>query len=262
MKQNLKRTFSGRRGWFLIGLSVVLTVIQLMTFNRTNYLYDPSLYLRIFPLDRTGYGVDLYSFLFPLIAAFYGGSFYAQDRQWNLQAFILGRMSRGSYYKRLYQSAFLAGGLAGIAPLGVHWGLFALGYPLRTVDTIQSQINIVPETPEGFLFWLNHPLLTMGLFALVVFLAGGAWALAALAVSYWVETPYFETLAPLLLAVFGMLLTELLGWPDLSPLNLTRLSSLLEMNLRALLFLALEFLGLVFLTGVIHRQELVGRWDA
>ncbi|MFN0603500.1 hypothetical protein [Facklamia hominis] len=245
-RKDLKRLFIQKNGLILLLYSIGITLLHFLTFNRTNYMYEPSVFARMMGVDYTSYGTEIYFLTLPLIVSFYGAGLYREDLKWNLILKQEVRWGRKNYYKQQWITAFISGGLAGTFTYFFHAIFLFLIYPMCLPDVLQDQISM----NSGLIYYLytNHPLLILILLMSIIFVLSGIFSCMGLAASYWISARYFEFLFPFLSSYLLVNVFAVLGvwWIDYKYLlyifDLT-LSSSAELTQLLLFWLAIFLLS-------------------
>ena len=258
-KENMKRMFLQRNGLILLAYILVISAIQFYTYNRPNYLFEPSAFVRLLCFDFTGYGTEVYAITLPIMVAFFGAGLYREDVRRSIILNQTVRFGRKSYYYQQFLTAFIGGGIAGVSPYLVSSLLFFMLHPMTLPDPIVTQLL---SLSPGWMYTLYslHPFTLWLLLSLWIFLISGILTCLGLVISYFISYKYFEYffafavmfLTPLVFGVFGIDYLDIIAMMLLS--NLSRLDGPLWMQTLAYWIVIVLVIGILFHWKVSDRN--------
>lgn len=230
-RMELSRAFGSRGLWLALGIGGAIALCQVAV-DVLPYALTLDEYLQsdmpmkypgwLYTLWLGGSQSNMFSFLYflilPLLACLpFGDSFFTDAKGGFIQNVCI-RASRGAYFRGKYLAAFLSGGVAVSLPLLLNFLVCALLLPGMRPQPAAFDSLIGENSTFAALFY-GHPLLYVGLFLLILFVAGGFLATAALVCSYHTSYRFLVLVLPFILYLFVTSLFSLLGMDNWQPMN-------------------------------------------
>lgn len=230
-RMELSRAFHSRGLWLSLAtggliaagqvlveaLPYALTLDEYVKDNRP-MMYPGWLYSTWIGGNQSGMFSFLYFLILPLLAALpFGDSFFTDAKGGFIQNICI-RTDRGRYFRAKYLAVFLSGGTAVSLPLVFNLAVCGLLFPGMRPEPVAFNSLLGEDSTFGGLFY-QHPLVYVGMFLLIVFIAGGLLATASLVASYHTNYRFLVLALPFVLYVFVSSLFSLLGMESWQPVN-------------------------------------------
>lgn len=257
----VRRAFSG---WpFLLSITCGMVVVVWHTLARVlprgqlnqsvpDGMYPFSLHELWMGIDNSSDAGAVYVLIVPLLAAIPHGASLFEDRRSGYDLHMVTRVTRSKYYLAKQIAAFLSGGIVGVAPLVVSYGVTALFVPPLTPLPITGTFPIWASSIGSSVYY-SAPFLYFVGGMCVVFLWGGAMALLSVFAGHFLSLRVVILVFPLLFLLFVEFVCASVT-PDAvllrySPLSFIRLSQpITGVSLSAIL---VEWLGVVVVTTAV-----------
>lgn len=201
LKMELNRIMNRPIFWLLILVGLILALlpaIQLWPHGLTDDFY--AFYPRSPYVSWMFFGADtynIYTLIFPLVAALAYADAYAEDFNTGLIKNILTKVEKRKYLLTRYFVNFCIGGIVAVFPLVINFLVEMAAYPLIE-NNFYFGMNLIHE--GGFFpdLFYHHPLVYVVVKVLILFLLGGMLASLGLAVSTVVKNRYVVLIFPFL----------------------------------------------------------------
>lgn len=208
IKKNLINNLLSYRFFLIIIVSYLLSYINIITttdwqkYGINNFL----LYTLNF---NSGKGTSYYIIILPFLAAIMGGSLFGNEVRSRINILILSRISKKKYLSSLLFSSFILGGIGGTFPIMV--SLLCSYLKLPYFDRNLGQFRIFEKSFWGFELFSTHPVLTIILLSLIIFIFSGLLANLSLAISYFLPLKIIETVLVFIVSYISFLIVSLLN---------------------------------------------------
>lgn len=160
-----------------------------------------SLFISWIAVRPTGFGSNIFFFIWPILAAMPFGWSYTQDRYSGLYNQIVTKTNLVYYYISKYIATFLSGGIAIAFPLFIDLLLTALICPYCIPDVTMS---LMPITNVTFLseVYYSDPWLYAAIWCLLDFLWGGVTAAVCLCIGMRMKSSIIIVISPFIIYLF------------------------------------------------------------
>ena len=214
------------------------------------------LWMTWLPCDGSLFDGYLLFLLLPLLATLPHAGSMLQDRLHGYTDVVFTRARRGCYYASKWLATFLSGGAVTSVPMVLNFLLLLTIFPV--IEPILGSGHVVVERTSTLAeLYMLHPLGWTAAWIAIFFVAGGACAIFALAVSCITEHGFVVHILPFLLLYVSSMLLSLLGRDDLGFFTLINPLS----STGGLPALAAE-LSLLLAAGIVACCVLARRKDA
>lgn len=190
IKKNLINNLLSYRFFFIILISYLLAYINIVT--ATNWEeYGINNFLLYTLNFNSGKGTSYYILLLPFLAALMGGSLFGDEVRSRINILTLTRIPKKDYLHSLVFSSFVLGGIGGALPIIV--SLICAYLKLPYFEKNLGQFAIFDKSFWGFDLFSKHPVGTILLLLLIIFVFSGLVANLSLVISYFIPLKIVET---------------------------------------------------------------------
>ncbi|MCM3734260.1 hypothetical protein M3215_00010 [Bacillus cytotoxicus] len=186
---------------FLVGLAFAIAPIkeEWTSFKLDYVLMEASPYVDWFYLPLTA-SSNIYSLIFPLLAAVAYADSYAEDFNTGFIKNILTKVEKKTYLRVRYIVNFCVGGCMVIIPLIFNFLCLMSVYPLIEPSFYYGSSRVIKDSffPD---FYYQHPFWYILLRIFILFFVGGMFSSLGLALSVFVKNRYVVVIFPFLIFI-------------------------------------------------------------